>query len=539
MAPSPVTPSEFDVVVCGGSLAGAATALLLLRARPGLRVAIVEKSERFPRRVGEATVEISAYFLGRVLGLTQHLNECHLAKQGMRFWFANESTRTLADCSELGSRYLTRLPSWQVDRSVLDEEVLRRAVVAGATLIRPAKAMRVELAAAGCQKVTVEAAGGRTELTGRWVVDGSGFTALLARQEQWFRRNEAHPTTAVWARWQGVKDWDGAELAGKFPAWFAACHTIRATATNHLLGDGWWSWWIPLKGGDYSVGVVFDQRRVTWPRKESVATSLKEFLTERHPVARELLADASPVAGDVQWRANLPYRSTVFAGDGFALVGDAAAFLDPFYSPGMDWLSYSVTMATTLILAERGGEGGPALTARIAGHNRILTRSYERWFEAIYRDKYDVMGDFELMRTAFRLDLSLYYLGIVSQPLKRGPDALNEPVFATPPSELPFRLMRLYNRRLARMGRERRARGVFGRKNAGERLLIDGYLPDNSTARATLGALLGWLKLELTEGWRSWFSAEPARPLPDDRAGFAGKVPGPAPTARPECALRS
>lgn len=520
MTPPPATPSEFDVVVCGGSLAGAATALLLLRAKPDLRVAIVEKSERFPRRVGEATVEISAYFLGRVLGLTQHLNECHLAKQGMRFWFANDVTRTLADCSEIGSRYLTRLPSWQVDRSVLDEEVLRRAVAAGATLFRPAKAVAVRLQAGGRQTVTVESAAGRTDLSGRWVVDGSGFTALLARQENWFRRNEAHPTTAVWARWQGVKDWDGAELAAKFPDWFGACHTMRATATNHLVGDGWWSWWIPLKGGDFSVGVVFDQRRVTWPRKENVATSLKEFLAERHPVARELLAEAVPVAGDVLWRANLPYRSTTFAGDGFALVGDAAAFLDPFYSPGMDWLSYSVTMTTTLILAERNGEAAGALGARIVAHNRILTRSYERWFEAIYRDKYDVMGDFELMRTAFRLDLSLYYLGIVSQPLKRGPTALNEPVFATPPSELPFRLMRLYNRRLARMGRERRARGVFGRMNAGERLLIDGFLPDNSTAKATLGALLGWLKLELTEGWRSWFSAEPATtaPRPADNA---------------------
>lgn len=59
---------EFDVVVCGGSLAGSATALLLLRSMPGLRVAILEKSMRFPRRVGEATVEISGYFLGESLG---------------------------------------------------------------------------------------------------------------------------------------------------------------------------------------------------------------------------------------------------------------------------------------------------------------------------------------------------------------------------------------------------------------------------------------------------------------------------------------
>lgn len=63
-------PSSYDVLVIGGALAGAATATLLLRQNPGLRLSIVEKSERLGRRVGEATVEVSAYFMGRVLGLT-------------------------------------------------------------------------------------------------------------------------------------------------------------------------------------------------------------------------------------------------------------------------------------------------------------------------------------------------------------------------------------------------------------------------------------------------------------------------------------
>ena len=80
----------YDVVVIGGSLSGAATATLLLRKNPGLNLLIVEKSTHFTRRVGEATVEISAFFLGRILGMTQHLNDAHLVKQGMRFWFSNE-----------------------------------------------------------------------------------------------------------------------------------------------------------------------------------------------------------------------------------------------------------------------------------------------------------------------------------------------------------------------------------------------------------------------------------------------------------------
>ena len=55
-----------------------------------------------------------------------------------------------------------------------------------------------------------------------------------------------------------MKDWDSYELAQKYPRWAAAVCGIRGTATNHVIGDGWWSWWIPLKGGDVSVGVVFD-----------------------------------------------------------------------------------------------------------------------------------------------------------------------------------------------------------------------------------------------------------------------------------------
>ncbi len=84
----------YDVVIMGGALSGGATATLLLRQNPGIRVLILEKSTKLSRRVGEATVEVSAYFMGRVLGLTQYLNESHLAKQGLRFWFTNGEVKT-------------------------------------------------------------------------------------------------------------------------------------------------------------------------------------------------------------------------------------------------------------------------------------------------------------------------------------------------------------------------------------------------------------------------------------------------------------
>lgn len=90
---------------------------------------------------------------------------------------------------------------------------------------------------------------------------------------------------------------------------------------------------------------------------------LKDFLC-RHPVARELLADAQWQEGDVHWRKNPPYSSSTYAGDGFVLVGDAAAFIDPFYSPGMDWIAYSATGAAELILAQQRGAFMAPLVAR-------------------------------------------------------------------------------------------------------------------------------------------------------------------------------
>src|SRR5215475_8038874 len=109
MNPQPAEKTDYDVIIAGGALAGAATAILLLREQPQLRVLIVEKSSAFGRRVGEATVEISGYFLCRVLGLTQYLNEAHLVKQGMRFWFTNSRAQTLEQCSEIGGKYLSRV----------------------------------------------------------------------------------------------------------------------------------------------------------------------------------------------------------------------------------------------------------------------------------------------------------------------------------------------------------------------------------------------------------------------------------------------
>nr|MCU0751264.1 tryptophan 7-halogenase [Akkermansiaceae bacterium] len=174
---------DYDVIVVGGALSGSATATLLMRRNPGIRILIVEKAAQLGRRVGEATVEVSGYFLGRVLGLTQYLNEAHISKQGLRFWFANDKVGAIDEASEIGPRYLARLPSYQVDRAALDEEVLRRAEHVGVSVLRPATVSNIRLSPGGQQQLDVKQGEETRTLSTRWVVDASGLAALLARKE--------------------------------------------------------------------------------------------------------------------------------------------------------------------------------------------------------------------------------------------------------------------------------------------------------------------------------------------------------------------
>ena len=148
----------------------------------------------------------------------------------------------------------------------------------------------------------------------------------------------------------------------------------------------------------------------------------------KHPVAREILVDAEYDENDVHWRKNLAYYSTTFAGDGFVLVGDAAAFMDPFYSPGMDWISFTTSRAAALIGAQRRGEPMSELVER---HNHDFATSHRCWFEAVYKDKYEYMGEFDLMSTALIFDLCLYYLGVASRLFKSGENALLVPPFSS------------------------------------------------------------------------------------------------------------
>jgi len=485
---------RYDVVVVGGAIAGAATALLLKRERPELSVLVVEKCRQFDSKVGEATTEMSGMFLTRRLGLWQHLENEHLPKEGLRFWFSNDAVRGHTEATETGGFVRSLVPSFQLRRDVLDQHVLDLAVAAGAELARPARVRDLEIGAFD-HSLTLEPSGGAdgelSRVACRWVVDASGRACVLGRRLGLMRSNERHPTAAMWCRWRGVRHLDDlAALAGGELA--ARNVSSRRLATNHYTGRGFWAWFIPLGNGETSIGVVWDKRLLALHDERDRAAAYEKFVRQLRP-AGELLGDATMRERDFRFYSTMAYVAERYAGDGWALVGDAAAFLDPYYSPGLDHVGFSVEATTRLVLDDAAGRSIPE---RIAEHNTTFRRSYWRFFEAVYEGKYRYMGEADLLSAAMLLDTAQYYIFVVTPAYRLFKRFHWMPVLGPKEAFFAYHLMRLYHRRFQRLADLRHETGETGRRNAGRRI---GLFYDLGFApwRMALRGIRLWLVAEL------------------------------------------
>jgi flavin-dependent dehydrogenase len=506
--------STYDIVVMGGALAGGAIALLLRRHLPQLRVLIIERNPQFDWKVGESTVEISSYFLTRVLRLYDYLSREQLPKHGLRYWFHNGKVSRLREASETGSSQLPRLPSFQLDRAKLDEHVHGLAVREGAEVWRPAKILEVRLpeeTGTGESHLSVEREGQRREIKARWVVDASGRSAILARKRGWLHPLKEHPTSAIWVRYTDVKDLDGPELAGIDPSdpWARTFPCSRRLATNHFTGYGYWIWFIPLHGGEMSVGVVWDRRMVE-PVGRTPQDRLEWFL-QGNPLTRQLIEGAKLVPDDTRLYAQLPYLVDRVAGKGWSSVGDAAGFLDPFYSPGIDQLGYSVSWSLELIKRSLKNPDPADFAQEIEEHNRCYAQFFRYFFETVYLDKYATMGDFNLMTAELLLDTCFYYFWNV-WPAYRGKDPLLlQPPYYPPKSKYFRPILGFPHQRLVALARRKLKLGIYGNNNAGRRPQVLGFTLGLGTVLTCLKGIRYWLQAEAANLLSYVFRPRPRR----------------------------
>jgi hypothetical protein len=243
-----------------------------------------------------------------------------------------------------------------------------------------------------------------------------------------------------------------------------------------------------------SAGLVYDSRIFNLPSGSSLAERLHSHIVQ-HPVGREIFANAQAIEGDVHAFSNLPYSSEQGCGDGWAIVGDAAGFIDPLYSPGLDFCSYTSYTVGDIVARSVAGE---EVAQQVQAYTEQYPITYRYWFETLYKDKYYYMGDAELMSAALLLDVGSYFIGLVI-PVYRNPEGefLNLP-FGGLPGRLFGEVMKFYNRRLVTLARRRMQAGYFGSRNAGWREMYDGFVPDVRIRKLIQKGLFRWWKAELT-----------------------------------------
>ncbi len=394
-------PMMVDVAVLGGGLAGNLLARQVRRMLPELSVAVFEREAERTYKVGESSVEIAAHYWVRRAGLATYFHKEHLPKNGLRFFFDSEARDLeLEEMSEIGVNGLPPYLSFQMDRARLERDLLRMNVELGAEVHMPAKVSSLVLGEDGERHTfTVDEDGRRTEWSARWVVDATGRESMVAKQLELRVPEKSHRIASSWARVTDVVDMDDRPQA---PAWRGRVNdTCRTLSTNHFSYPGYWIWFIPLRDGLTSIGVV--QESKYWTANRHKADGLMSFMNEHKAVA-SLLTKAKVV--DVGAFTQLAYRTKkFFSSDRWALVGDAAAFSDPFYSPGSDFITTECDFITDLIARDARGE---ALAEP--------TRLYDEWMQyrfdttlAVYDQQYPTFGSYELFRAKAFFDTGTYY----------------------------------------------------------------------------------------------------------------------------------
>ena len=382
----------YDVVICGGGLAGQTLARQLRLNLPELSILLLEKAT-FPRpiaalKVGESLVESSAFYLAEVLQLAEYLDEHELRKLGLRY-FWSDPTDCLSEQPEIGLSRYGSYPSYQIDRGQLENHLACTNREMGVEMIEGVRVKEIQLGDASRGALHeihyrhIENKKRRESVQARWVVDAMGRRRFLQKKLGLLIKNQHHVHSAVWFRVKGRLDICDLVPESETPWHERVPDRMRYYSTNHLMGDGYWIWLIPLSSGYTSVGIVTGEpfhliddystleRAMEWldTNEPALYKHLQKFEVVDFDKIRDFSFSSKQILSEERW----------------ACIGDSALFSDPFYSPGVVLLGYENSMLTKMIELERDGR----LTAEQVHQFNLFARSINQYDTVLIQKPYD------------------------------------------------------------------------------------------------------------------------------------------------------
>jgi len=396
---------QVDVAILGGGLAGLTLARQLRRAHADLSILVLEK-QSYPvpeaaYKVGESTVELGSYYLRDVLGLVEHLETDQLFKAGLRYYFPAGDKSDIARRVELGGTIIPPIRSHQIDRGRLENMLWAQDQQDQIECWDNCTVRTVDLQDNG-HTVTVEHAGQEEIIGARWVVDAASRSSIIKRQLGLAEAVD-HQASAVWFRindkvdiheWSNDHSWRTRVPEG-----------IRWLGTNHLMDRGYWVWLIPLAGDVTSFGIVADSKIHPHNTMNRFDRAL-DWLWQHEPQCAGAVAERQHLLQDFRVLRQYPHGCRrVYSTQRWFLTGEAGVFLDPFYSPGTDFIGMSNSLITDLIMRDLRGE---QIDTRLEFYNQSYLSTFKS-FLTTYTNQYALMGNAEVMIAKVVWDWACYW----------------------------------------------------------------------------------------------------------------------------------
>lgn len=356
-----------DVVVIGAGPSGSVAAAYL--ASRGYSVEIVERTH-FPRfSIGESLLPQSMPLLEEAGLLDCVLDAQFQFKDGAVFRRGDEEqSLDFRDKSAMGWD-----TTFQVKRERFDQILVNGAASKGARVTFGEEVTRFAPDDTGVILGIRNASGEEREIHARFALDASGFGRVLARLLSLDRPSDFPVRNAVFCH---VRDNIGD------PTFDRNKILISIHPTNAAI----WYWLIPFADGTSSIGAVGPEADLASAGADAHAQLFN--LVAQSGRMQELLADAEMIRPAAQIGG---YARTVdrLTGRGFALLGNAAEFLDPVFSSGVTIALKSAILAGRALDRQFKGETvdwqsdfeGPLMV----GVNAF--RSYvESWYDTSLQD---------------------------------------------------------------------------------------------------------------------------------------------------------
>ena len=356
-----------QVVVIGAGPSGAIAAALLKR--KGHDVLMIER-QHFPRfSIGESLLSHCLDFVEEA-GMLDAVNAAGFQlKNGAAFaWGDQYSAFDFGDTFSHG-----KPTTFQVQRADFDKLLADQAALQGVEVRYGEAIVSADFTLAKPQLDVLREDGSQYRVEADFVLDASGYGRVLPRLLDLEAPSNFPVRQAVFTHIEDKIDSPTFERE-------------KILITTHPTHRDIWFWTIPFSNGRCSVGVVAAAEHFEG-RMDNLDECLRGFIAETPSLAGVL----NNAVWDTPARTIGGYSANVktLHGPGFALLGNAAEFLDPVFSSGVTIAMRSASMAAGVLHRQLQGESVDWQTEFAAPLKRGVDtfRCYvEGWYAGTFQD---------------------------------------------------------------------------------------------------------------------------------------------------------